>query len=125
MLERNGDPIGLAGLDLNGALIESQRGHYDEATRMFDRAIDVYGRFDIADQAAIALSGRVDTRLTVLDNAGALESSARAWNLLPRLEDPLLIAFMGGRHADALRRNGRLAEAARVLDRFDASGALP
>jgi len=120
VLERNGDPIGLAGLDLNGALIESQRGHYDEATRMFDRAIDVYGRFDIADQVAIALAGRVDTRLTVLDNAGAVESSTRAWNLLPRLEDPLLIRFMGARHADALRRNGRLAEAARVLDRFDA-----
>jgi len=122
VLERNGDPIGLASLDLNGALIESQRGHYDEATRMFDRAIDVYGRFDIADQVAIALSGRVDTRLTVLDNAGAAQSSTRAWNLLSRLEDPLLIAFMGSRHADSLRRNGRLAEAARVLDRFEAGG---
>lgn len=122
VLERSGDPIGLAGLDLNGALIESQRGHYDDATRMFDRAIDVYGRFDIADQVAIALAGRVDTRLTVLDNAGALQSSARAWKLLPRLEDPLLIRFMGARHVEALRRNGRLAEAARVLDRFDAGG---
>ena len=120
VLERNGDPIGLAGLDLNGALIESQRGHYDEATRMFDRATDVYGRFDIADQLAIALAGRVDTRLTVLDQAGALESSTRAWNLLPRLEDPLLIEFMGARHVQALRMNGKLAEAARVLARFDA-----
>jgi hypothetical protein len=122
VLERNGDPIGLASLDLNGALIESQRGHYDEATRMFDRAVDVYGRFDIADQVAIALAGRVDTRLTVLDNAGALDSSTRAWSLLPRLEDPLLIAFLGTRHVDALRRNGQLAEAARVLERFDAGG---
>ena len=121
-LERSGDPIGLAGLDLNGAIIETQRGHYDEATRMFDRAIDVYGRFDIADQLAIALAGRVDTRLTVVDQPGALESSTRGWNLLPRLEDPLLIRFLGARHVEALRRSGHLAEAARVLDRFAATG---
>jgi tetratricopeptide (TPR) repeat protein len=121
-LERSGDPIGLAGLDLNGALIESQRGHYDDATRMFDRAADVYGRFDIADQLAIALAGRTDTRLTVLDAAGAVAGSSRAWNLLPRLEDPLLIQFLGTRHVAALRANGRLAEAARVLDRFAPTG---
>ena len=121
-LERSGDPIGLAGLDLNGALIESQRGHYADATRMFDRAADAYGRFDIADQLAIALAGRTDTRLTVLDAAGAVAGSSRAWNLLPRLEDPLLIRFLGARHAAALRANGRLAEAARVLDRFAPTG---
>src|SRR4029079_7347174 len=62
VLARNGDPIGLASLDLNGALVESQRGHYDEATRMFDRATDVYGRFDIADQLAIALDCTRDPR---------------------------------------------------------------
>jgi len=121
-LERSGDPIGLASLDLNGAIIETQRGHYDEATRMFDRAIDVYGRFDIADQLAIALAGRVDTRLTVVDQAGALDSSTRGWGLLPRLEDPLLIRFLGARHVEALRRSGHLAEAARVLDRFAERG---
>jgi DNA-binding winged helix-turn-helix (wHTH) protein/tetratricopeptide (TPR) repeat protein len=121
-LERSGDPIGLAGLDLNGAIIETQRGHYDDATRMFDRAADVYGRVDIADQLAIALAGRTDTRLTVLDAAGAVAGSSRAWNLLPRLEDPLLIQFLGARHVAALRANGRLAEAARVLDRFAPTG---
>ena len=121
-LERSGDPIGLASLDLNGALIENQRGHYAEATAMFDRATDVYQRFDIADQLVTALIGKVDTQLTVLDHAGAVESSTRAWNLLPRLEDHLLIEFMATRHVQALRANGRLAEASRVLDRFDASG---
>jgi len=121
-LERSGDPIGLASLDLNGALIENQRGHYDDATRMFDRAIDVYGRFDIADQLAIALAGRTDTRLTVLDAEGAVASSARGWAMLPRLEDPLLIEFLGTRQIEALRRNGRLAEAGRVLDRFASTG---
>ena len=121
-LERSGDPLGLASLDLNGALIENQRGHYADATRMFDRATDVYGRFDIADQLAIALAGKVDTRLTVLDHAGALQTSTRAWSLLPRLEDHLLIEFMAARHVQALRMNGQLAEAARVLDHFSATG---
>jgi len=124
-LERSGDPLGLASLDLNGALIENQRGHYADANAMFDRATDVFARFDIADQLAIALAGKVDTQMTVLDHAGAVQSSMRAWNLLPRLEDRLLIEFMATRHVQALRANGRLAEAARVLDRFGATGDHP
>jgi tetratricopeptide (TPR) repeat protein len=121
-LERSGDPLGLASLDLNGALIENQRGHYAEAIAMFDRATDAYGRFGISDQLAIALSGKVDTQLTVLDHPGAVASSTRAWNLLPKLEDPLLIEFMASRHVQALRTAGQLADASRVLDRFGASG---
>jgi DNA-binding winged helix-turn-helix (wHTH) protein/tetratricopeptide (TPR) repeat protein len=121
-LERSGDPLGLASLNLNGALIENQRGHYAEAIAMFDRATDAYDRFGISDQLAIALAGKVDTQLIVLDHPGAVVSSTRAWSLLPKLEDPLLIEFMATRHVQALRATGQLAEASRVLDRFDASG---
>jgi DNA-binding winged helix-turn-helix (wHTH) protein/tetratricopeptide (TPR) repeat protein len=124
-VERSGDPLGLASLDLNGALIEHQRGHYTEAIAMFDRATDAYDRFGITDQLAIALSGKVDTQLTVLEHAGAVASSTRAWKLLPKLEDPLLIEFMATRHVQALRATGQLAEASRVLDHFGANGDHP
>ena len=121
-LERSGDPMGLATLNLNAALIEHQRGHYTDANAMFDRATDVYARFDIADLLATALAGKVDTQLAVLDHAGAAASSSRAWDLLPKLEDRLLIEFVGAHHIRALRASGRLAEASQVLDEFESSG---
>ena len=122
-LERSGDPLGLATLDLNGALIEHQRGHYAEATAMFDRAIVAYERFGIDDLLVTTLAGKTVTQLAVLDNGSAAASGTRAWSLLPKLRDRLLIEFMGVQHVRALRATGRLAEATRTLDWFDATPA--
>jgi DNA-binding winged helix-turn-helix (wHTH) protein len=123
-LERSGDPIGIAYLEINAALVEGQRGRYDAAMSTFDEAIAAFDRFGITDGLATTLADKANLQLTTLDNAGALASSMRAWSLLPRLEDRRLVEYVAQNHIRALRANGRLAEAGTALQHFDgASGA--
>ncbi|MBA8887004.1 DNA-binding winged helix-turn-helix (wHTH) protein/tetratricopeptide (TPR) repeat protein [Dokdonella fugitiva] len=118
-LERSGDPIGLAYADINTALLAGQHGQQADAAAAFDRAIATFDRFDIADGLATALANKANARLRVLDARGAVDSSARAWRLLPGLQDHRLIEYVAQNHIRALRENGRLAEARTALARFD------
>ena len=121
-LERSGDPIGSAYLDINAGLVTAQRGRYGEALGTLDRAIAAFDRYGIADGLATALANKANLQLGQLDAGGAVASSARAWTLLAKFEDHRLIEFVAQNHIRALRSNGRLAEAALALDRFDVAG---
>jgi DNA-binding winged helix-turn-helix (wHTH) protein/tetratricopeptide (TPR) repeat protein len=118
-LERSGDPIGLAYADINTALLAGQHSQQADATAAFDRAIATFDRFGIADGLATALANKANARLRMLDARGAIESSTRAWSLLPGLQDHRLIEYVAQNHIRALRENGRLAEARTALARFD------
>jgi DNA-binding winged helix-turn-helix (wHTH) protein/tetratricopeptide (TPR) repeat protein len=115
-LERAGNRIAAGSVDVNLALFESRRGRYAEAGAAFDRAIEIFNRFDVRDDLAAALAGKSNLQLTTLDSAGALATSERVAALAPQLENPILKRYVLAVRVEALLANGSLAAAAKLLD---------
>lgn len=118
-LERAGDPLGLADLDVDVGLAESRRAHHFDAVAAFDRALATFVRFGIRDKQALALLNKIDTQLSMLDIAGALASGRQAWTLAGHLENRVLVEHIAIQHARALLIAGQLEEARTLIDRFD------
>lgn len=118
-LERAGDPLGLADLDIDVGLAESRRAHHFDAVAAFDRALATFVRFGIRDKQALALLNKIDTQLSMLDITGALASGKQAWTLAGHLENRVLVEHIAIQQARALLIAGQLAEARKLIDRFD------
>lgn len=114
--ERAGDAPGMANVDTNLGLLESRSGKPLSAMRSFDRAIAVFERYGIGDTLAASLLGKARVQVMLGDIGPALATAERAWTLAQSLENPVLVGCIGLQLADALRRNGRLSEAVRLLD---------
>ncbi|HKE48601.1 MAG TPA: winged helix-turn-helix domain-containing protein [Rhodanobacteraceae bacterium] len=123
--ERAGNRIEAGSVDANVALFELRRGRYVESAAAFDRAIEIFNRFDVRDGLAAALIGKTSLELTQLDGAGALATSERIATLAPQIENPILKRYALTARAQSLLANGSLAAAARVLDELDAGGEQP
>ena len=115
-LDRAGNRIGVASVEVNLALVEFRRGHYAESESAFDRAIEIFNRFDVRDDLAAALLGKTGLQLTLLEHADALATSERMMALAQQLENPILKRRVLVVRTLALLENGALGAAARVLD---------
>jgi DNA-binding winged helix-turn-helix (wHTH) protein len=120
---RAGNLPGEASVDVDEGLALARGGRLADAVALFDRAIGVLQRLGVTDHLASALAAKSDAQRTMLDLDGALASSAEAWRLTPRVESARAVRAIGYSRTLVLLAAGRLDEAARVLDRFDASSA--
>jgi DNA-binding winged helix-turn-helix (wHTH) protein/tetratricopeptide (TPR) repeat protein len=114
-LERAGNTLDAASVDTNLGLIEGSRQRYAQAIAPFDRAIDTFERYGVEDNLAASLLGKARAQLALVDLAGALATSARAFAIAGRLENPELVRRIALADADALLQNGKLDEAGKVL----------
>ncbi|HEY5849876.1 MAG TPA: winged helix-turn-helix domain-containing protein [Lysobacter sp.] len=117
-MQRAGDLVEAAMVDTNLGIIETKRGHYEQALQEFDRAIAVYERFEVRDYLAATLSSRAATQLLLAQPAAALVTIERSSELAKSLEDTVLAISIGSIRTRALLANGRLDDAARSLDRL-------
>ncbi|MFI4968797.1 MAG: winged helix-turn-helix domain-containing protein [Lysobacterales bacterium] len=117
-LERAGDGIGAASVDVNLGIIDGNRGRYAEAESAFDRAIATFTRFGVRDNLAAALLGKTGAQLALVDHAGALASSAQTSELAAHLENPILVERIAASRVRALLAAGQLAAAGQLLQRF-------
>jgi DNA-binding winged helix-turn-helix (wHTH) protein/tetratricopeptide (TPR) repeat protein len=115
-LERAGNRIDAAGVDVNLALVVYRHARYAEAEAAFDRAIDSFSRFDVRDDLAATLAGKANLQMTLLDHAGAAATVERLAGLVPALENPILKRHVSAVRVHALLGTGALAGAARLLD---------
>ncbi|MEO7431767.1 MAG: winged helix-turn-helix domain-containing protein [Dokdonella sp.] len=122
---RAGNLPGEASVDGNEAMAESRRGRFAEAIAAFDRAIAVFARFGVQDHMASTLSAKSDTQRMMLDFDDALATSAQAWQMTPRIGNEMTVRAIAYSQLLALLVNGRLDEAGRLLDRFDAGIDAP
>jgi len=120
---RAGNPPGEASVDVDEGLALARAGRFADAVALFDRAIGVLRRFGVNDHLASALAAKSDAQRLMLDLDGALASSAEAWQLATRVESARAVRAIGYSRALALLAGGRLDEAGRLLDRFDAAAA--
>jgi DNA-binding winged helix-turn-helix (wHTH) protein len=116
-LDRAGDNIGAASVDVNLGIITGIRGRYIEAEGAFDRAIATFTRFGVRDNLAASLLGKTEAQLALVDRTGALSSSQQASELAAHLENPILVERIAATRARALLASGQLDAAAQVLDR--------
>lgn len=121
-LDRAGDAPGVASVNTNLGLLESRGGKPTLALQSFDRAITVFARYGVRDSLAASLLGKARTQLMLADATGSLATAQQAWTLAQDLENPVLVRSIAQQLAEALRRLGRLTEAARVLDEVPADG---
>jgi DNA-binding winged helix-turn-helix (wHTH) protein/tetratricopeptide (TPR) repeat protein len=122
-LERAGDRIGAASVDVNLGLVAANRGRYGDAESAFDRAIATFTRFGVRDNLAASLLGKTGAQLTLLDHDGALASSAQAVELVAHLENPILVERVKASRVRALLAAGHLQAAAHLLDPLLAAAA--
>ncbi|MFC4820875.1 winged helix-turn-helix domain-containing protein [Dokdonella ginsengisoli] len=118
---RAGNLPGEASVDVDEGLALARGGRLADAVALFDRAIGVLQRLGVNDHLASALAAKSDAQRTMLDLDGALASSAEAWRLATRVESARAVRAIGYSRVLVLLAAGRLDEAARVLDRFDAA----
>jgi DNA-binding winged helix-turn-helix (wHTH) protein/tetratricopeptide (TPR) repeat protein len=119
-LDRAGDRIGLANLDINVAMAEHNRGRYAAALQAQDRAIAVLAGFGVRDQLVISLHNKVYTQLALLDVAGAVATGEQAMQQVEHLANAAFNRRIAAAYTRALLAAGRLREAAESIERFDA-----
>jgi len=110
-LQQAGDAPGQARLDMVAGELELQRGRIDAAQPALERAAAVFERFNAVNEQLHTLSMLFACRERLLDHAGALVLSDRAWTLRARVRDPQLRMQMLADRIDVLYALGRLAEA--------------
>ncbi|WP_342316298.1 winged helix-turn-helix domain-containing protein [Lysobacter sp. FW306-1B-D06B] len=119
-MQRSGNLIEAASVGANLGMIEQQRRHYPQAMQEFDRAIDVFERFDVRDHMAAALMAKAGTQLDMVQADAAAASIARARSLMGSLEDRVLSARIAALSARINLMRGRLRDASRDIARLRA-----
>ncbi|HUD42116.1 MAG TPA: transcriptional regulator [Dokdonella sp.] len=122
-LDRAGDRIGIAKLDSNIAFTELLRGRLEPALRAQDRAIDTLTAFGLSDQLVPALNNKIYIQLAMIDLPGASQTSARAMELVSNVDNAVAKARIAAARARVMLASGQLAEAERLIDRFDGESA--
>src|SRR5262249_16706051 len=119
-----GDPLRVAGTELDAAGIAANIGRQHEALSYLTRAEGTFQAFGARDQLAFAQATHAMTALALLNNPAALQLSDRFWPPEAWVNNDRTRNFLTLARAFALLRNGRLAEAgalfARVLAVADA-----
>jgi len=114
-LQQAGDAPGQARLDMVEGELELQRGRIEAAQTVLARAAGVFERFNAVNEQLHTLSMLLACRERVLDHAGALAWSERAWTLRARVRDPQLRMQMLADRVDVLYALGRIVEAGALL----------
>ncbi|HET8899930.1 MAG TPA: winged helix-turn-helix domain-containing protein [Rhodanobacteraceae bacterium] len=117
-MNRAGNALAAASVDVNLGLMSSRRHRYSQALVHFDRAISIFRRDQVQDNLAAALLGKLRAQLALLDMDGARAASADAWQLVSRLDNPILVSHLGVARATVLYEVGALEAARKVLSSF-------
>ncbi|ANB18817.1 winged helix-turn-helix domain-containing protein [Dokdonella koreensis] len=118
-LDRAGDRIGQANLDINVGMADAYRGRYTEALAAQDRAIAILAGFGIRDQLVISLHNKIYTQLALLDVAGAVATGRQAMEQIEHLANPAINRRVAAAFTRSLLAAGLLREAGEVIERFD------
>ena len=122
-LDRAGDRIGIARLEVNMAAADAYRGRLGQALEAQDRAIRVLTAFGVRDQLLVALHNKIYVQLGLFDLDGALATSQQALEQATQLDNERMKTRIAAARTRVLLTGGHLAEAGRLLDRFDRAGA--
>jgi len=120
-MERAGNRISIADIDIDVALVEANRGRHAEAIAIYDRAIAALAEFGARDHLATALLDKATSQLALLDLDGALATSGRSWDIARTLENRSVVHRSAAVRARALLAGGQLGAAAELLDPADRS----
>lgn len=121
-MERAGNWVNIADIDVDMAEVEANRGRHAAALVLFDRAIVGLDEFGAKDHLAIALLNKTTSQLALLDLAGAAAGSERAWEIAGTLHNRTLLHRAAAIRVRALLTVGQLDAAAKVLDLVDPAG---
>jgi DNA-binding winged helix-turn-helix (wHTH) protein/tetratricopeptide (TPR) repeat protein len=121
-LDRVGDRIGIARLDIDMAAADAYRGRLAQSLEAQDRAIHVLTAFGVRDQLLVALHNKLHVQLAMLDLHGAEETSRLALEQASRFDNERMRLRIAASRVRVLLALGQLAEAGRVIDRFDTTG---
>ena len=121
-MERAGNWVNIADIDVDMAEVEANRGRHAAALVLFDRAIVGLGEFGAKDHLAIALLNKTTSQLALLDLTGAAAGSERAWEIAGTLHNRTLLHRAAAIRVRALLTVGQLDAAAKVLDLVDPAG---
>jgi len=122
-LDRAGDRIGIARLDINIAAADAFRGRLPQALEAQNRSIQVLTAFGVRDQLLVVLHNKIYVQLGLLDLEGATETSREAFEQAQRFDNERMRKRIAAARARVLLTTGQLSEAGRLIDRFDAAGA--
>ncbi|MBO9661359.1 winged helix-turn-helix domain-containing protein [Dokdonella sp.] len=118
-LQRAGDRIGTANLEINVGMAEVNRGRIEQGIAALDRAIPILSGFGVRDQLVISLHNKAYAQLGLLDVGGALATSQRAMELAAQLPNQVFGRRVAAARARALFAAGRLRETDELIRRFD------
>ncbi len=122
-LDRAGDRIGSARLDINIAAADAYRGRLAQALQAQDRSIQVLTAFGVRDQLLVVLHNKIYVQLGMLDLEGAAETSREAFEQAQRFDNERMKKRIAAARTRVLLTTGQLKEAGRLIDRFDAAGS--
>lgn len=117
-LERTGDRLGTANLDINQGFVEMFRNRLPEAVAAYDRAIATFTRFGINDNLVIALASKSSAQRLLLDLDAALSSSDRQMVMIEHLRNPVLARTVVVSRVPLLLDLGRLSAADELIRRY-------
>lgn len=117
-LERAGDRLGMANLDVAVGLVEVFRNRLADAVAAYDRSIATFTRFDVNDNLVIALTGKSSAQRKLLDMEGALATTERQMAIAEHLQNPMLVRHILTERVPALIDAGRLGEADALIQRY-------
>lgn len=123
-LDRAGDRIGIARLETNIAAADAFRGRLTQALEAQDRSIRVSTAFGAREVLLTALHNKIYVQITLLDVAGALETSRQAFELAQPLDNERMKTRVAAARARALLNAGQLGEAGRLIDRYEGASAV-
>lgn len=124
-MQRAGNLVDAAMVDANLGIIETRRGHYAQALKEFDRAIEVFERFQVRDYLTATLASKTATQLALAQPEQAFDTAKRAESLARAAEDTVLAGTAVRALAQAQLATGRLHEAQRSLERLRTLGMSP
>lgn len=119
-LDRAGDRIGIARLEINIAAADAYRGRLAQAVEAQDRSIKVLTAFGVRDQLLVVLHNKIYVQLGMLDLEGARETSRLAFEQAQQFDNERMKRRIAAARTRVLLICGQLAEAGRLIDRFDA-----
>src|SRR5690606_5767129 len=115
-LALGGDPLLMAQLDGNESTVQMAEGRPAEALPALVRAGELFRRFGLLNEFAVAVVNRIGAHLQLLQPVEALKAGDDAWAERERITDPQVRDAFAVARADSLAAVGRLAEARALLD---------
>ncbi|HEX7917350.1 transcriptional regulator [Rudaea sp.] len=124
-MQRAGNELEVAAVDVNLGMLESRRHNDAQALQQFDRAVATFARFDVRDNLAAALQAKAASQMRLAQPAAALASVQRAAEHFDAIENPILAERVALVHAEVSMANGRLGETEAWIARLQAGPRKP